>query len=84
MKEITIQELNNFPKEVIQLVDIRNEDSIIYGMMPGAINITYSDFSNDTEKCITKLQKDKKIVIYCQRGEMSKEVSEQKEISLKV
>ena len=69
MKEIIIDELNDFPKEKLQLVDIRDEGSIIYGMIPGAIHIAYSEFSADSKSWIDKLSKDKKIVLYCQRGE---------------
>ena len=42
MKEITIDELNSCPKESIQLVDIRDEGSAIYGMIKDAINISFS------------------------------------------
>lgn len=75
MKEVTIDELNNYPKEDVQLIDIRDEGSVIYGMMPGAVNITFSDL-DDNAQCVSKLDKDKKIIVYCQRGEKSKDVSE--------
>ena len=80
MKEITINELNTYPEETLQLVDIRDEGSVIFGMMPGAVNIAFSEFSNDDKSWVTKLNKDKKIVIYCQRGEKSKDISEQLEL----
>ena len=79
MKELTIEELNDYSQETIQLVDIRDEGSVIYGMMPGAINITYSEFVSDNKNWITKLNKDQKIVLYCQRGEKSKDIAEQLE-----
>lgn len=75
MKEVTIDELNNYPKEDVQLIDIRDEGSVIYGMMPDAVNITFSDL-DDNAQCVSKLDKDKKIIVYCQRGEKSKDVSE--------
>lgn len=79
MKELTINELNKYPEEDLQLVDIRDEGSVIYGMMPGAIHITISEFSNDSENWVDKLNKDKKIVLYCQRGEKSQDIAEQLE-----
>ena len=80
MKEIKIEELNTYPREDLQLVDIRDEGSIIYGMIPGAINIAYSEFIDDNKDWITKLDKAKKIVLYCQRGEKTKEIAEQLEL----
>ena len=80
MKEILLDELNDFPKEVLQLVDIRDEGLIIYGMIPGAIHIEYSEFATDNKDWITKLNKDKKIVLYCQYGIKSKEIAEQLEL----
>lgn len=79
MKEISIDELNNYPEENLQLIDIRDEGSIIYGMMPGAANISFAEFSDDNENWISKLNKDKKIVLYCQRGEKSKDIAEKLE-----
>lgn len=80
MKEITIDELNDYQVETLQLVDIRDEGSIIYGMIPEAVHISYSEFVADNKDWITKLNKDKKIVLYCQRGEKSREITEQLEI----
>ena len=80
MKEITIDDLNNCPKESIQVIDIRDEGSTLYGMLLGAINIPLSEFDDDNKNWINKLDKDKKIILYCQRGEKSQEIAEQLEI----
>lgn len=80
MKEITIEELYNLPQETLQLVDIRDEGSVIYGMIPGAINISYSEFFAEDKAWTAQLNKDKKIVLYCQRGEKTKEIAEQLEL----
>lgn len=79
MKEITISELKNDSKNSFQMVDIRDEGSVIYGMIPGAIPISLSQFENDMENCIEKLQKEKRIIVYCQRGEKSKDIASQLE-----
>ena len=79
MKEINITELKNALEDSFQLVDIRDEGSVIYGMIPGAMHMAFSKFENDIEDCVDKLQKDKRIVVYCQRGEKSKDIASQLE-----
>lgn len=79
MKEIEIDELKSMPEERFQLIDVRDEGSVIYGMIPGATNIAFSLFDEKIDECLSKLQKDKKIIIYCQRGEISKEITDRLE-----
>ena len=38
MKEITYDELKRLPKDSYELIDIRDEGLVAYGMIPGAIN----------------------------------------------
>ncbi len=76
MKEITIAEWKKMSEDSVQLVDIRNEGSTIFGMMPDAIHIAFSTFEDNLEDCLSKLQKDKKIIVYCQRGEKSREIAD--------
>lgn len=78
MKEMTINELNDYQGDDLQLIDIRDEGSVIYGMMPGAINIPFAEISDNPE-AITGIKRDKKVVLYCQRGEKSKEIAERLE-----
>ncbi len=73
MKEITYKELMELSKESYMLIDIRNEGSLQYGMIPNAISITHELFETDFENVVAKLQKDKKIVLYCTKGLVSKE-----------
>lgn len=79
MKEFNIAELKNYSENFFQLIDIRDEGSVIYGMIPGATHIAFSQFENDIEDCVGKLQKDKMIIVYCQRGEKSKDIASQLE-----
>ncbi|MCQ2492307.1 MAG: ATPase [Lachnospiraceae bacterium] len=79
MKEITIEELKKRAEESIQLIDIRDEGSIIYGMMPGAVPISIAQFEVDLEGCLEQLNKEKSIVLYCQRGEKSRDLAERLE-----
>jgi len=75
VKEIIIDELKSMAVESFQLIDVRDAGSAIYGMMPGATNIAFSLFDENLDECLCKLQKDKKIIVYCQRGEKSQEIS---------
>ena len=76
MKEITIQELKELSKASFQLVDIRDEASLNYGKIPGAINIPADELEENPELCLEKLDRSKAVVVYCQRGEKSKEAAE--------
>ena len=71
MKEIDIKELKNFNEEEYLLIDIRDEGSVNYGMIPGAINISAEAIEEDIEAATSGLSRDKKLVIYCQRGQQS-------------
>lgn len=75
MKEISIEELKNLSEDSFQLIDIRDEGSVIYGTIPGADHIALSQFENDIEECARKFQKDKRTVIYCRSGEKSKDIA---------
>lgn len=76
MKEISIQELKDKPQNSYQLIDIRDEGSTLYGVIPGAVNIPASEFENDLDECLEQIEKSKTVVVYCQRGEKSREVAE--------
>ncbi|WP_026659036.1 rhodanese-like domain-containing protein [Butyrivibrio sp. AC2005] len=43
MKEITYEELLKMPKDSFELVDIRDEGLVLYGMIPGAVNISLEE-----------------------------------------
>ena len=75
MREITIKELKKLSKEQYRLIDIRNESNIIYGMIPGAVNIPADKFEEADELSLEKLDKDLMTVVYCQHGEKSKEIA---------
>jgi len=81
MKEVTIQEMKILPEGSYQLIDIRDEGSIMYGMIAGAENIPYSLFDQDTDNIISKLRNDIPVIIYCQRGEKSQEIAQMLEDS---
>ncbi len=73
MKEITYKELCELDKDSYTLVDIRNEGSLKYGVIPDSISITHELFDIDIEDVASRLDKTKKIVLYCTRGQVSLE-----------
>ena len=73
MKEISYKELMELSKDSYILVDTRNEGSLKYGMIPGAISITHELFEKDLEGVCNRLDKSKQIILYCTRGVVSVE-----------
>ena len=74
MKEISIDELLGLPRDSYELIDIRDEELALYGMIPGALNINI-DALEDNEK-INRIPKNKKLVFYCQIGRRSREIED--------
>ncbi len=70
--EIAYKEIIALNKEEYELVDMRNDSAISYGIIPGAIHIPENEIYNQ----IGKLSKDKKVILYCARGIVSKEYAE--------
>lgn len=79
MKEISLEELNSLNEADYTLIDIRDEGSALYGMMPGALNIPMEDMLEDPQAKVNEISALKKLVIYCQRGEKSQLVAEKLE-----
>ena len=76
MREITIAELKEQSKESYQLIDIRDEGSTVYGMIPGAICIPIKQLMENLDGCVNRIKNNAKVVIYCQRGEKSRDIAE--------
>ena len=74
MKEITFDELKGLAQDSYALIDIRDEEKVAGGMIPGAINIFSEDLDSSEE--LADIPKDKKIVFYCQVGRKSKEIDD--------
>jgi hypothetical protein len=43
MNEISFEELLKWPKGSYQLIDIRDEGVVLYGMIPGAVHISMEE-----------------------------------------
>ena len=76
MKEITLEQFKEKKPEEYLLVDIRDEGSILYGKIPGAINIPITKFEEDFEAAVGSIDADKDVIIYCQRGEKSQDIAD--------
>lgn len=68
---VTWSELQNWDKEDYILVDVREESQTSYGIIPGAVSIPGTKLHE-----LYQLPKEKRIVLYCQKGELSEEIRE--------
>ena len=64
--EITIEAFERLPQDRCQLVDIRRAEEFARGSIPGAVNIPEDVLLEDP-----RLRRDKRVVLYCRRGEFS-------------
>lgn len=76
MHEIDVSQLNEMPKESYAFIDIRDAGSVLYGVIPGAVNIPAEELERNAEVCLEKMDKAKKLIIYCQRGRESVRIAE--------
>ena len=72
--EITWSECRKWDKDTFELIDVRDEEAFEYGRIPGAVNIPLSQLKEKEKE--KELPEDKKIVVYCKRGEASAEAAE--------
>jgi tRNA 2-thiocytidine biosynthesis protein TtcA len=64
--QLSVQELFAMPENSYQLVDIRDECARSYGVIPGSVALSAEELPESQE-----IDKNKTVVIYCQKGEMS-------------
>lgn len=64
--QLSVQELFAMPENSYQLVDIRDERTRSYGVIPGSVALSAEELPESQE-----IDKNKTVVIYCQKGEMS-------------
>ena len=64
--QLSVQELFAMPENSYQLVDIRDERAPSYGVIPGSVALSAEELPESQE-----IDKNKTVVIYCQKGEMS-------------
>ena len=75
MKEITYDELKALNKDSYALIDIRDEGLVLYGMIPGAVNVPVGDLYDG--KGLVSIPADKKLIFYCEIGRLSLEIDDE-------
>ena len=83
MNEITFEELQAWPKDSYQLIDIRDEGLVLYGMIPGALHINMEELENESNQKLGAISSEKKLVFYCQIGRKSLELEDYKALEVK-
>lgn len=70
--DLTIEQLKQLKENEYQLVDMRDSIAYQHGFIPGAINLSECEFWGNVDK----LDKNKKIILYCMKGIISKDAAE--------
>ena len=73
MQEITLEELKKLQKDSYLFVDIRDEGARSYGMIPGAVAVSFDAAYEDVERAIEGLPADKKLIFYCDFGRKTRD-----------
>ena len=68
MNELSIAELYRMPDESYELIDIRDEELTMYGMIPGAISVSFEELQDGSCTKLEAIPKAKKLVFYCEIG----------------
>ena len=76
MKEISIEELNTWPEGTYELIDIRDDGLVSYGMIPGAVHIPIDTLCENASAELEKTGAGKKLVFYCEIGRRSRELDD--------
>ena len=76
MNEITIEELKNIPKDSYELIDIRDDGLVLYGMIPGALHIPEEELLGDNCPKLGKIPVEKKLIFYCEIGRRTRELED--------
>ena len=64
------------PQEEYTLIDVRDEGSAHYGMIPGAVNIPAAVLRAAPIETFSSLPAEKERILYCQRGQISGDLVE--------
>lgn len=68
MNQISYSKLKTLDTGSYILIDTRNEESLLYGKIPGAICIHESELYDFLDNYAQNLYPDKILILYCQRG----------------
>jgi tRNA(Ile)-lysidine synthase TilS/MesJ/rhodanese-related sulfurtransferase len=76
MKEISLEKLEQLDKDSYVLVDIRDESARDYGMIPGAIAISFDGDEKEVIEKLSAISPDKKLIFYCDFGRKTKDLDD--------
>lgn len=76
MKEIKVEEVRMMPRDSYELIDIRDDGLVAYGMIPEAVHISRDELEKDTNSKLDAISKDKKLILYCEIGRKSRELDD--------
>ncbi len=74
MNEISAEELFSMSKGSCQLIDIRDEGLTLYGMIPGAVSISFEELQSGSCTKLETISKEKKLVFYCEIGRQTRDM----------
>ena len=74
MNEISFEEVCQLPKGSYELIDIRGEGLIQYGMIPGALHICFEELQNGCCEEIVSIPMEKKLIFYCEIGRKTRDM----------
>ncbi len=77
MNEISVEKLKEWPEDSYVLIDIRDEELVSYGMIPGAVFISYEELVEESCNALNRYD-GKKLVFYCQIGRKTRELDDVK------
>ena len=66
-KEVTAEELEQWPRESYHLIDVRSEEDFQTGKMPDALRVDLDRIAEGNHS----IPKDKRVVLYCKYGDLS-------------
>lgn len=75
MKEIDLLQLKEMPTTSYVLIDIRDEGSTLYGIIPEAVNIPIGKLEENAKQALASVDTTKVLVLYCQRGQKSMDIA---------
>ena len=74
--EITPQELNALHPQEYMLIDTRTQEEYEHGFIPGCVLFTPDQVRHFADAALTPLPKDKKIILYCKYGTITRDLAE--------
>ena len=76
MKEISLENFEKLEKDSYVVIDTRDESARDYGMIPGAIAISFDGDESKAIEKVSEIAPDKKLILYCDFGRKTKDLDD--------